>query len=223
MDRLHPLIPSRKNAVSTSPSARRSAPGFFVSPPVLLVLTGLIACEGGGAPAPAGPAPSRVDSVAAQPKKAVNLDSFCETGRKSVVPLQYPATDEPAPATTGGWTWVNVWATWCGPCIEEMPTIQKWEARLASEGAPIRVQLMSADEQVTALQGFKAKHPDWPSSLHMTDAKALEAWTVQSGLGTGPVLPIHLFVDPQGQIRCSKMGALSPTDYEAIKAVVQGG
>jgi len=188
----------------------------------VIALLALFAC--GGEPQKAAPARSRVDAVAADPAKpAVNVESFCETGRTSSPPFALPVTDEPAPASAGGWTWVNVWATWCGPCIAEMPMIQKWVTKLNAEGVKVDLRLLSADEDKNALAGFKVKHADWPMSLHMTDPKALPAWGQSLGLDPSPVLPVHLFVNPQGNVRCSRMGALGENDYEAVKAVMAAG
>ena len=188
----------------------------------VIALLALLACDGGAEKA--APPRSRVDAVAADPNTPkVNIESFCETGRKSSPPFALPATDEPAPAASGGWTWVNVWATWCGPCIKEMPMIQAWVGKLNAEGVKTDLVLLSADEDKNALAGFKVKNPSWPSSLHMSKAADLPTWGAGLGLDPAPVLPIHLFVNPQGAVRCSRMGALGEQDYEAVKAVLQGG
>ncbi|MDE2487382.1 MAG: redoxin family protein [Alphaproteobacteria bacterium] len=54
---------------------------------------------------------------------------------------------------------LNLWATWCGPCKVEMPTL----AKLAQEyaGKPVAVVPVSIDtpEQVAAAKAFIAKYP----------------------------------------------------------------
>ena len=42
---------------------------------------------------------------------------------------------------------VNVWATWCPPCIEEMPTIQQLYERLHGRG--LEILAVSLDALVT--------------------------------------------------------------------------
>ena len=29
----------------------------------------------------------------------------------------------------GKWRWINFWATWCKPCLEEMPMLGRWRRR----------------------------------------------------------------------------------------------
>ncbi len=58
---------------------------------------------------------------------------------------------------------VNLWATWCGPCIAEMPTLEKLAAR---EAGKLQVLAVSQDMKGRAVvdkwwgaQGFKALVP----------------------------------------------------------------
>ena len=36
----------------------------------------------------------------------------------------YPPMTGAAPAPNGKWTWLNFWATWCRPCVEELPMLR---------------------------------------------------------------------------------------------------
>lgn len=50
---------------------------------------------------------------------------------------------------------VNFWATWCPPCVEEMPSLERLYRALAREG--LVVLGVSADEDGAALQDFVAR------------------------------------------------------------------
>ncbi len=40
---------------------------------------------------------------------------------------------------------INVWATWCVPCLDEMPDLQRLYARMKKEGAPFEILAVSID------------------------------------------------------------------------------
>lgn len=169
---------------------------------------------------PAAVSPRRVDAVMAAPAKQATADSFCELRPNR--PFAWPELDEAAPALSQGWTWVNVWATWCGPCIEEMPQLTKWEAQLAQEGAPVKLQLMSVDATAQDVSTFRASHADWPASVRLKDLNGLSPWLASIGLDDNAVLPLHLLVDPQGQVSCVRMGGLHDDALPGLRAVVGG-
>ena len=186
------------------------------------LLLSLLACEGGGQTVPV---PSRVDAVAAAPQAPVDLDEFCEArpAPEAAPAFAWPALRSEAPAPSGRWTWVNVWATWCAPCLAEMPVIVKWPEKLAAKGAPIDLQLLSVDEDAALLAAFTKGHPEVQGSLHMQDGTQATAWVQGMGLEVNPVLPLHVLVDPQGRTRCVRSGALDHAHAAAIEAVVKGG
>ena len=40
---------------------------------------------------------------------------------------------------------INVWATWCVPCLDEMPDLQRLYARMNKDGAPFEILAVSID------------------------------------------------------------------------------
>ncbi|MEX2367284.1 MAG: TlpA disulfide reductase family protein [Pseudohongiellaceae bacterium] len=56
---------------------------------------------------------------------------------------------------TGQRVFLNYWATWCGPCIEEIPAIIRAETELAPEGF---VFLLASDESLEVIGDFVADY-----------------------------------------------------------------
>jgi thiol-disulfide isomerase/thioredoxin len=60
-------------------------------------------------------------------------------------------------AERGKWVIVNYWATWCGPCIKEMPDISRF---VAAHGKDVAAIGLAYDDSDTAdIKAFLAKHP----------------------------------------------------------------
>ena len=51
---------------------------------------------------------------------------------------------------------LNFWATWCGPCVEEMPSLVEMQRRLKSKG--ITVLAVSVDVDPNAYHNFLTRH-----------------------------------------------------------------
>lgn len=191
-------------------------------PPVIAMVALLAACDGGEQTAskPPPPAPSRVDAVVAAPKKQVNTAEFCDSRPNK--PFAMPALDGAAPTAGSGWRWVNVWATWCGPCVEEMPLIAGWETKLQGEGTNVDLQFMSVDASAEDVTKFKASHPTAPDGSRIQSLDLLSPWLKSVGLDDTAVLPLHLFVNPSGDLTCVRMGSVGDADYDTVKAVLSG-
>lgn len=120
------------------------------------------------------------------------------------------------------WRWINVWATWCQPCIEEIPTLVEWERRLGQEGAPIDLVLVSADRDAETVSSFRQRVPTLPESARVADPDAVEGWLNGLGMQGGASLPVQVFVDPQGRARCLRAGPVGDDDYAAVKRLITG-
>lgn len=170
-----------------------------------------------GAAAP----PGRTVGVAAKGSGEVPLAEFCDvTAASPAKTLRMPETSPAPPAGTGA-RWVNVWATWCKPCIKEMPMLASWRERFAKDGIPMTLDFLSVDEEASALAGFMQKNPQLPASLHLKSPDSLEPWIQEIGLDPGGGLPIHIFTDKNGAIRCIRAGAIHEEHYPTIAGLLR--
>ena len=94
---------------------------------------------------------------------------------------------------------VNFWATWCEPCRDEMPSIQRLKEKLAGRG--FVVLAINLDEPEARIRKFLS-----PLKLEFTflldpGKKAARAWDAR-------ILPASFVLGPDGRIRYSLVGEL---------------
>ena len=110
-------------------------------------------------------------------------------------------------------TLVNVWASWCQPCREEMPELDRLHRELSARG--FSVVGVAADE-ATEIQAFLARLPvRYP--LLAGDPDAVFAWS--ESLGNRAVgLPYSVLMDPTGRVLWRKSGGRLTRD-EVLRTV----
>ena len=171
----------------------------------------------------AAPPPSRVDGAKISAKQAATVEAFCDyrAAEDSAGPmLTWPplAAGQVAPAPAKGWRWLNVWATWCKPCVEELPRLARWQAKLGQ----LDLQFVSMDDKQEDIDAFRKLHPDAPASLRAADPEHINTWLAQLGLDGSPPIPIHVFVSPAGHVRCARAGSVREQDLGVIQKIVAG-
>lgn len=187
---------------------------------VVVAFFALVGCKDGSADGGEGRGGSRrVVGVAAKPEVFDPRD-FCEVYKDAgeAKTLSYPELDRAASAP-GGPRWINVWATWCAPCIEELPRIRQWTDQLKAQGQPVDLMLLAADE-AEAVDAFAAEHELAKGSLRFSDPSGVESWMQANGLPATSVLPLHLFVDGRDRLRCLRTGGVAQGDYEQVVALL---
>jgi thiol-disulfide isomerase/thioredoxin len=105
---------------------------------------------------------------------------------------------------------VNFWATWCPPCVEEIPSLN----RLQSHYNKQQVRIISVDfrESAEEIGAFLQKIPvDYPILLDREGRTSL-AWRVFS-------FPSSFIIDREGQVRFSANRALNWDSKEVIDII----
>ena len=109
----------------------------------------------------------------------------------------------------GKMAFVNVWATWCGPCLKEMPSIERAKAKLESEGY---VFIAVSNEEHDKIENFIAKN-DYTFDFAKL-GMGLEALNIYS-------LPASYIIDGEGNLVYEHMGAKewdSPENISLFKS-----
>ena len=107
---------------------------------------------------------------------------------------------------------LNFWATWCGPCLEELPQFSTWQQEYGSEG--LQIIGVSMDDDVEAVKRLIARRtPAYP--IPIGDAKLGELFGGVLGL------PLTYLIDPKGRIVARFQGNSDLAKMEAqIKALL---
>ena len=104
---------------------------------------------------------------------------------------------------------VNFWATWCPPCVEEMPMIDAFFRENAANGWQV---VGLAIDQPSAVRKFLTKTPvSYPIGLAGMQGTEL----VKQFGNTAGGLPYTLFVDGGGSVAARKMGKLEAGDLQS--------
>jgi len=189
----------------------------------LLLVVGLVACPA----ADKAPAPNtRYQAVKAAPTSKAPPAAWCDlefaagTGARLVLPPATPSRKPLSALATGRWTWLNLWATWCKPCLREMPVLLDWRDRLKQDGVAIDVWFLSLDEDADELARFLAAHPAVAPapSLRISSPADFKGWASAFLFDAAAPIPIHVLAAPDGRVRCIHNGSLNEGDYPTVAA-----
>ena len=185
----------------------------------VIAAAALVGCT--GKPEPAGEPPARTEGARVKPAQpaAAIADAFCDVhaGDASGDVFHWPELAGGAgPAGGTAWRWVNVWATWCKPCVAEMPRITPARDKLAAAGKRVELTFVSIDDSDAEVAGFRKDHPELPvSSLRIAGNNQRIAWLRSLHLSDGAI-PINLFVSPANRLRCARAGEIREQDVPVV-------
>lgn len=89
---------------------------------------------------------------------------------------------------------VNLWATWCPPCVGELPSLERLQGKMKPQGLKVVAISMDRGEDMTAVTTFLHKNriehltPYWDK-----DRDVLEKWDAES-------LPVSYLISRDGGV-----------------------
>jgi len=105
---------------------------------------------------------------------------------------------------------LNFWATWCEPCRDEMPSLNR--LRKSLEGRPVAMLAVNVAEGEARINDFMARIPvDFPVLLDR-DSQAARAWKVR-------VLPTTVIIGTDGRVRYTYVGGRDWND-ESVRTTI---
>lgn len=105
---------------------------------------------------------------------------------------------------------INFWATWCGPCIIEMPGIQKAQNLMKDKDV---VFLLASNEEPDQIERFSKKYDYIFRFVHLNNMEDLKI----------PALPTTFIFDAEGTLKFSETGSRmwdEPANIELINKII---
>ena len=105
---------------------------------------------------------------------------------------------------------LNFWATWCEPCREEIPALQRVQAKFVRNGLEtIGISIDHADKVRQFAKNMAITYP-----LLLGDASVIDVARALGNRAGG--LPYTLVLDAQGKLLASKLGGITEAQLTEI-------
>ena len=198
----------------TLPRHSRPARHAVLAAALLAVLAG--GCTPGDEPDPAAPATEApaadAGAATASGPGAAGQDADADRALPERPGLRVATLDHgdyDLAGHRGKWVVVNFWATWCAPCLKEMPELSALDAM--NEQVEV-IGLAYEDIDAAAMREFLASHPVvYPIAI-------VDVYAPPEDFETPRGLPMTYLVAPDGTVAERFLGPVTAADIEAVIA-----
>ena len=173
-------------------------------PFVALAALGLAGCNPGTAPAPnaaadTAPAQQAAPAASAEPVQVQTVD-FPSLDLPTVDGGRYVLAEQ-----RGKWVVVNFWATWCAPCLKEMPELSAMHSMRSNVAV---VGLAYDDTSAEQLRSFLQQRPvTYPIVI-------ADPYDPPADFATPRGLPMTYLIDPSGKVVHPFLGPVTAAQIE---------
>lgn len=105
---------------------------------------------------------------------------------------------------------LNFWASWCPPCLQEMPSMERLRTKMA--GRPLAIVAISSAEPLADVSDYLSRMPLGFDILLDSDGANTRRWKVFA-------MPTTFLIDAKGQLRQVITGAIDWDTGEGLQAV----
>ena len=117
------------------------------------------------------------------------------------------------PATAGKVVLVDFWASWCGPCKQSFPALERLHQTYGGRG--LVIVAVSVDEDADAMQEFIDAHPVSFSVVHDAQQRLVETAGVEA-------MPTSFLVGKDGKVVAVHNGFKGEETEEQISKEIEG-
>ncbi|HYS26023.1 MAG TPA: TlpA disulfide reductase family protein [Vicinamibacterales bacterium] len=214
-----PGAPEARATESEVPERRPSKVAVFIAMAAVAVAI-LIVMLAPGAENPAAPAETK-GNLTGSPNSAEEDAAADAKVAGKAAPLDFTlkdmnGVDVKLASFKGKPIVVNFWATWCGPCRAEIPSLVELNTQYGAEGKDVVILGISVDDPIEKLKPYATQ-----MKMNYPVLVGNGREDVQDAFGPLWGIPVTVFIDRDGRIAKKHSGIASKEQFEQeIKALL---